>query len=231
MKNKLPIIVAAVVVIILLVAGGAYLMMSSKTKVQPQAQTQTNNTQTANPQAINKNAIRGTILSLIEGGNSVSCTITNPDNKGTGTVYVASNKKFAGDFASKGTDGKDITTHMISDGTYVYVWSAAMPMGIKMNLTAAKNAANSAANNQAVNVNQNVDMQCAPWTVDNSKFTVPTDVKFSDFSNLLQGQSAPATTTVAPKTGAGTTGASPCDQITNPTAKAACTKALQGQGY
>jgi len=228
MKNKLPIIIVAVVVVILLAAGAGFMMLSSKAKPQAQTQTQTNNTQTANPQTVKRNAVRGTILSLLDGGQSVSCTVALPDNKGTGTFYVASSKKFAGDINSKGTDGKDITTHMISDGTYVYVWSAAMPMGIKMNLSAAKNVANNAQTNQTIDMNQNVDMQCGPWAVDDSKFAVPSNIQFRDMSQLLQ-QAQPQT--VAPQTGnTGTTKTSPCDQITDPTVKAACVKALQGNG-
>jgi type II secretory pathway pseudopilin PulG len=227
MKNKLPIIIVAVVVVVLLAVGAGFMMLSSKAKPQAQTQTQANNTQTAQSQTVKRNAVKGTILSLIGSGQTVTCTVTLPDNKGAGTFYVASSKKFAGDITSKGTDGKDIETHMISDGTYVYIWSAAMPMGIKMNLSAARSAANNAQTSQTINMNQNVDMQCGPWSIDDSKFTIPSNVKFSDFSNLLpQGQAAPKT--VAPQTGAG--GTSPCDQITDPTVKAACTKALQGNG-
>jgi len=226
MKKK-GFIVAAVIVLILLVAGGAYLMMSSKVKVQPQAQTQTNNTQTAQPQTVNRNAVKGTILSLLDGGKTVTCTVTLPDNKGSGTFYVASSRKFAGDINTTGTDQKPIATHMISDGTYVYVWSAAMPMGIKMNLTAAKSAASNAQANQAVNMNQQVDMQCGAWTVDDSKFAVPTNIQFRDMSTLLQGAGPQVTT--APQTGT-QTGASPCDQIPAGAARTACLNAMQSSG-
>ena len=49
----------------------------------------------------------------------------------------------------KGTDGKETTGHMVSDGTYMYIWSSGLAMGIKMSLEAAKNAA---ANTQAIKV-------------------------------------------------------------------------------
>ena len=225
MKNKW-LIIAVVVVLIALVGLVGYKLMSSN-KTVPQAKTQTT-TQTAQPQTMQKNAVRGTILSLLDGGKTVTCTVTLTDNKGTGTFYVASAKKFAGDINSVGTDNKPITTHMVSDGPFVYIWSAAMPMGIKMNLSAARNAANNAQTSQSFDMSQNVDMQCNPWIVDESKFTVPANVNFTDMSNLTNPAGS---TTVAPKTGAGTTGTSPCDAITNPTAKAACQNALKSQGY
>ena len=101
--------------------------------------------------------------------------------------------------------------------------------GIKMSLAAAKSAATNAQNNQSVNINQNVNMNCGQWTVDNSKFTVPANIKFSDMSRFFpQGQ---PTGTVTPQTGAGTkTGTSPCDQIPAGPAKTACLNAMQSSG-
>lgn len=225
MKNKW-LIIAAVIILIVLIGGAAFLTMSSKTKPQPQSQTA--NTQTAKPQTTN--SLKGTIIGLLSGGKTLNCQIAYPDNKGTGSVYV-SDKKFAGDFTMKGTDGKETTGHMISDGTFMYVWSSGIPMGIKMSLADAKNAAqNAGANaNQSVDINQEVGLNCSPWIPDSSKFTVPTGINFRDMSKLLQQIPQAAGKTVTPQTGTGA--ASPCDQITDPTAKAACTKALQGNGY
>jgi len=213
--KKSGLIIVAIVVVLLLAAGGMFLMKSSKTPTVKK----TVNTQTAKPQTTN--SLKGTIIGLLSGGKNITCQITYPDNKGTGTVYV-SDKKFAGDFIMKGVDGKETNAHMISDGTYMYVWSSGISTGIKMNLAAAKNAAQNAQTDQSVNINQEVGLNCSPWAPDSSKFTVPSDMKFQDMSQLLQ-QAQPQGTT-APQTGS-----SPCDQITNPTARAACVNALQGK--
>jgi len=227
MKKSGPIIaVIAVIIVVLLAAGGMFFLKSSKA---PVATTQTANTQTAKPQQTT-NSLRGTIAGLLSGGKTVTCQITYPNNKGTGTVYV-SDKKFAGDFTMKGTDGKVTNGHVVSDGTYMYMWSSGLSMGIKMSLVAARSAANNTQANQSININQDVDMQCGPWMTDTSKFAVPTDINFRDMSQLFQQAQPQTTGTVVPPTGAGTGGTSPCDQITNATAKAACEKALQGNGY
>jgi hypothetical protein len=227
MKKTAPIIAVIIILVILFGVGGMLFMKSSKTP----STTQTTNTQATKPQTTN--SLKGTIIGLLSGGKNVNCQITYPENKGTGTVYV-SDKKFAGDFTMKGTDGKETTGHMVSDGTFMYVWSSGISMGIKMNLAEAKSAAQKAgANaNQSIDVNQEVNLNCNPWAPDNSKFTVPTDIQFKDMSKLLE-QVAPQTTgkTVTPQTGTENGNSSPCDQITDPTAKAACTKALQGNGY
>jgi type II secretory pathway pseudopilin PulG len=225
MKN-IGIAIVAIIIILIVAGGGFFFLKSSKTPVKTQVQT--NNTKAAESQSIKRNAVKGTILSLLDGGKTVSCTVNLPDNKGNGTFYVANSKQFAGDFTSKGTDGKDIATHMISDGTYVYIWSAAMPSGFKMKLETARNATNNAQTNQAVNLNQNVDMQCGAWTVDNSKFTVPSNIEFRDMSGFLQ-QAQPQVTT-APATGGTQTGASACDQVPAGPARTACENAMQSSG-
>jgi hypothetical protein len=220
MKN-IGIIIAAIVILLLAAVGGVFFLKSSKAP----AQTQSTNTQSAKP--TNNNSSSDSILSLLSGGKTVNCSITYPDNKGTGSIFV-SDKKFAGDFTMKDASGKETTGHMISDGTFMYVWSAAMPSGIKVNLATAKSLTQNSAVSRSFDVNQKVGLNCSPWLPDNSKFTIPSNVKFQDMSELLKQVQPQATT--APQTGT-QTGSSPCDQIADPTAKASCTKALQGQGY
>lgn len=220
MKN-LWIAIAVIILIVLLGAGGFFFLKYSKAPAMPKQVTTPTTTQSSKA-----NSANATILSLLSGGKTVNCTITIPDNKGTGTIVV-SDKKFAGEFTTKDSAGKEIVANMVSDGTYMYIWSSAMPTaGFKMSLEAAKSAATNAQNNnQSVNVNQNVDMQCSPWIVDNSKFTIPSTVKFTDMSKFFpQGQPS-----VTPSTGA-KTGASPCDQIPAGAAKTACLNAMQSAG-
>lgn len=219
--KKPGLIIAAIVILLLLAVGGMFLLKSSKIPVA----NKTTNTQTAKPQT--GNSITGSIMSLLSGGKNVNCQVTYPDNKGTGSVYV-SDKKFAGDFTTKDANGKETTGNMVSDGTYMYVWSSAMPTGIKINLTDANKAAQNAQASQGIsNINEKVNLNCNPWAPEASKFTVPSNIKFQDMSQLLQQFQPQGTGTVAPKT---QTGSSPCDQITDPTTKAACVKALQGNG-
>jgi hypothetical protein len=213
MKKTGLIIAAVFIICIALAGGGIFLMQSSKNAPSSAKPTVT----TQKPKTGETTTLKGTILSLLSGGKTVTCQITYPDNKGTGTVYV-SDKKFAGDFTMKGADGKETVGHMVSDGTYVYIWSQAMPMGIKMNLAAAKSASQNAQANQSVNINQEVNLNCSPWIPDNSKFIAPSNIKFQDMSQFLQQG-----TTVTPGT---QTGSSPCDQVPAGPARTACLNAL-----
>jgi hypothetical protein len=220
MKN-IGIIIAAIILLFIVATGGVFFLKSSKSPTQ----TQSANTQTAKTE--NNNSTTDSIVSLLSGGKNLNCSITYPDNKGTGSIFV-SDKKFAGDFTTKEADGKAITGHMISDGTFMYVWSAGMPTGIKISLSEAKNVAQKAGANQGVDINQKVGLKCSPWLItDNSKFTVPANIKFQDMSELLK-QFQPQVTT-APATGA-QTGTSPCDQVPAGAARTACENALQSSG-
>jgi hypothetical protein len=221
MKN-IGIAIAAVVVILIVAIGGVFVLKSSKTPAK--TQTQSVNTQAAKPQTTN--SLKGTIIGLVSGGKTVNCQVTYPDNKGTGSIFVA-DKKFAGDFDMKGADGKETSAHVISDGVDMYVWSSGLPMGIKMSLAAAKNAAQNPQANQSFNVNQEVNFNCNSWTPDTSKFTVPTNIQFRDMSGLLQGAQPQVTT--APTAGA-QTGTSPCDQVPAGPARTACQNAMQSSG-
>ena len=220
MKN-VGIVIAAVIIILVVAVGGIFFLKSSKAPAMPKPTTTVTPTK-----ALKTNSVTGTIVGLLSGGKTLTCTIAYPNDKGTGTVFVA-DKKFAGDFNMKDAAGKATTAHIISDGTDIYIWSSAMNGGIKMSLAAAKSAATNAQNNQSVNINQNVSMNCGAWTVDASKFIVPTNITFSDMSKFFpQGQ---PTVTVAPETGA-QTGTSPCDQIPAGPAKTACENAMQSSG-
>lgn len=217
-KNK-RLIVAVVVVILLILAGFGYFMFSKSSKTI----TPTEKTSVTEPKASSSSSITGSLKSLLTGGKTQTCTITYPDNKGTGTIYVA-DKKFGGTFTIKESDGKDITGYMVSDGTYMYSWSSAATMGIKMKLDVAENAAGDTQTGTN-DLNQQVNLNCSPWIVDNSKFAVPTNIKFSDMSNLIPKTSAlPSTKAETPALNE-----SVCDQIEDATAKAACVKALSGQ--
>jgi hypothetical protein len=217
MRN-IGIIIAAVVIIVALGVGGVLFLKYS----QPPAMT--NDEAMSSTKAPAANSTTGTILSLLSGGKTVTCVFTSSDKKETGTVFVA-DKKFAGDYTSTDNNGKQTTGHMVSDGINVYVWGSALTNGFKMSLTATKNAVQGAQSAQSVNLNQNVDLKCSPWVADNSKFTIPTNIEFTDITQIMQ-QAAPS---VTPQGGT-QTGASPCDQIPAGAAKTACENALQSSG-
>ena len=210
-------IIIAILILILLAIGG-FMFLGKSSKSQPSQKVAVQQT-TTKPSSI----VQGTIKSILGMGKTQQCAITYPNTQTTGTVYIA-DKKLSGDFTVKTTGGKETVSHVISDGTYMYIWSSAMANGIKMKIPdVTKNAPTGTVQNQNFDINQKVSLNCSPWIADNSKFTPPLNINFTDMSNLLPQTSA------QPSQAAGTSGTkvSPCDAITNPTAKAACENALK----
>ena len=218
MKNKTIIIVIALILIIAGYLG--YSRLAGKTSTNPSVTV-------TNGENKNGNGITGTIKGLLEQGLTQKCTITYPDNAGTGTIYF-SGKKFNGEFAMTTGDQK-VTGHSISDGTYVYIWSDNATSGVKMKLDNAISNAPTGTEQAGSDLNEEVKFTCSGWTLDQAKFTPPANIQFSDLSNLLPK----ATTT--PEQNPTTTeeekaGNSICDKITDPAAKAACLDAINIAG-
>ncbi len=204
-KNK-TLVIVAVVVILALLGGAAYLTLS-KTSTAPEQTTGQEQPKTS------PSGVTGTLKSLF--GKNQSCTITYPNNGGSGTIYVSGNK-FRGDFTTKIAGEKETTSQVVSDGVYTYVWSSESSDGIKMKIDVTSPAAS--AQTGSFNLDQEVGLNCSPWGVDASKFTIPTNIKFTDFSSMVAPQAESKTTQ--------TQTASPCDQISDPAAKTACVNAL-----
>lgn len=165
---------------------------------------------------------RGSIANLLTSGKNVNCTMTYPDGKGSGTIYV-SGHNMRGDFMVNVEAMGEVKSSMIQDGEYAYMWSDADKKGTKFKVSGLPSPS-PAANSQAesVDLNQQVDLKCSAWGVDASKFTVPGDVEFTDMSAIMekvQGQSGAVQNNQN----------NICDSITDPQAKAACVSALSGQ--
>lgn len=210
MNTKLLAIGAAV--ILLLGAGGLYLYtQSGKTQAPSDNSTTTTN---------NENKAKS-LMDLISSGQSQRCTFASTNENGStkGTVYVSSNN--ARTDITTTVDGKESEISMIRKGNDNYIWGSDLEQGIKMTLSLEELSTNEQANQYtgSVNPNEKVDFSCMPWTVDESLFTPPVNIKFTDVSAMME--KTKGTPGTMPNTSA-------CDAIADPTAKASCIKALSG---
>jgi hypothetical protein len=225
MMKKNNIVIAAVIIILLLLLGvGGYLMLNKNTSSSNTAATKVASKPTEAGQT------RKSLLDLIKIGQNVRCTFRSEVANGSteGTVYV-SGQNVRGDFNIKTTsDGKTMQTSMIKTGDTNYVWGSSMTTGIKMTISLDKLAQNKQAS-QYVDPNQKVDYNCTPWNVDASLFTPPSNIKFTDMTSLLAPKENITGTKAEPAQTKMDTSAI-CNQITDPTAKAACENALKQSG-
>ena len=171
-----------VVVIGLLILGGCGTAATPTAMVVPTA-TPTPKTETA------KTALK----ELLAGGKVQKCTWSAVENGNnvSGTLYV-SGKKFRQESVTADAKTQALSqSYSLSDGETVYAWGGmAGGRGVKISMTSLENMVTgtpSGTPNQVNAVlNQQYDYQCQPWTADESQFVPPTNITFSDMSQLIK---------------------------------------------
>lgn len=146
---------------------------------------------------------------LLSSGVAQKCTYSTTDESGTseGTTYVSGGKVRA-DFTTV-MSGKTTKSHMITDNKTSYVWTDGEKNGFKTTISEEDAKADTSVSSDAefsqsgASLNEKVDYKCSGWVVDGSFFTPPSNVTFTDFSQLF----AP---TPAPAQGAGSSSSSQC---------------------
>lgn len=168
-----------------------------------------------------------TLTNLMTMSGSHKCTFdtSTQDSQSSGTVYV-SGGQMRGDFTST-TAGETVESHMIIMDNTNYMWSDAMPQGIKMSLESMTTASDSAPQG-AVDPNAAVDYSCSMWVADASVFTLPTNITFQDMSAMMQGgiPGAGAGASGSAQVGASSAQCAACETISDPDTKAQCKAAL-----
>jgi hypothetical protein len=160
------------VVVIVLLVGGYFIFTSKKSDDNKlPAESKNDNQATSKKMAFSE---------FLKQGGSYKCEVNqfveNTETKGT--TYI-SDGMIRGEYSIKIEDRNMDSTVIIRDG-FTYSWSSMLPgMGFKL-----KNDANSsvAGNNAGINdyAEQIGDYNCEAWTVDPSKFAIPTDIKFQE---------------------------------------------------
>ncbi len=204
MKNKnlqggfAPLLIIAIIAI-LAIGGGAYVVTKNKeakvnTEAEGNVETQANANADLNANenanlGINAKA-KGSFRSLLALGKNTECTFTSENGgvSSSGTVYIASSGNMRGDFSSKTSAGTQTSNMILKDG-YSYVWSGSQ--GAKMNVKDLDSKANSETQSevqakQSVDMDAQVDYDCKAWSVDESKFAIPSSVNFLDIEAMMK---------------------------------------------
>jgi hypothetical protein len=217
MTRRVSLITAAILIILIL-GIGAYLM--TRSPKNNQLVTSTQSTPAPTGQAVQ--AEKSTLKDLINKKQDVTCEIKYPEQQSEGTIYV-SYPKFRGDFTIT-VNNQNTDNHLVSDGSYMYIWTEGSNKGTKLKLdleAATASAQTTTGGPEAADLNKEVELKCQPWTVDQTKLRIPTEIEFTDLSSLVRPPTRPGAS-------APTLDQSVCNSITDPTAKAACIKALGG---
>jgi hypothetical protein len=177
----------AIAVGAVVVLGGAWYFLGNSSVPTAPATEGSESMQEGDDAAMTDGAADGTFTGslgdLAKRGGNYQCTFTQDASgaKSSGTVYV-SGYQIRGDFTSTvAAANMTITTHMVQDGGYDYVWSSASPMGFKTKVVGTSGGDGYApTSGTQVNMGQSYGYKCVPWTVDKSKFTLPAGVQFTE---------------------------------------------------
>lgn len=190
MQNKQAIIGIIAAAIILVGAGGAFLY--SKNNPKP---TDSNTTKALDQESM---STKNNILGLLKSGKTQKCTFAydDPESGSTeGIVYLTGNQMRSD--ISMTTDGKSSAINMIRNGDDTYIWGSSIPnnMGIKMTISQDELISDTSSKDY-LDVTQEVDYKCDAWTVNSTVFSLPTNIKFTDISEVMQDaiKAKPSTT-------------------------------------
>ncbi len=134
----------------------------------------------------------GSLDSLANRGENLECSILYKKDDVSGQAlegtYFTSLKRMRGDFMMP--EG-GVSSVIVQDG-FMYTWSVieGQKYGMKVNLDELKkaNASSTPDTREPVPLESNVTYDCKPWnSVDGSIFVPPTDVVFTEFSDVMNG--------------------------------------------
>lgn len=133
----------------------------------------------------------GSMQDLMALGSSIKCTFSGTD-EGTeysGVLYAAGKK--ARQDVEVIANGEKVETHVIVDDRWTYMWSSMnQHNGMKMYIDLTDEELRELgeeANNAYSDQEKEYNFQCLPWIVDSSKFVLPSDVEFTDLSEMMEG--------------------------------------------
>jgi hypothetical protein len=128
--------------------------------------------------------IKSSLEELVASGQPVSCTFSKAleDGSQSGTVYVGTSK-MRGDMQVTSSEGS-FPMHIIRDGDWTYTWGGPLGdnQGVKLKASTAQREVGSSVDGP--DMAEQMDMECQPWSVEESRFEIPSDVQFMELGSL-----------------------------------------------
>lgn len=133
------------------------------------------------------------LAQIMASGGSADCKVTSLEDKTTTQIVISGKKmKFIGSDMGEGKKGT-----MLNDGKYTYIWSEGEKTGFKSKVeevtptgTTANPQEQEFDTNSKVNTFDDASkykLDCTKRSITDTDFTPPADVKFTDFSEMMQG--------------------------------------------
>jgi hypothetical protein len=168
---------------LLFVCSAFLLSACTKAGVSQPAQEKTGNTQ------MEREQLKGSIKDLLGLGKNVECRwrYEDEESKMEGVAWV-SGKRTRTEMKIDTSQG-EMNSYFLSDGQMAYSWGDMMP-ALKFNLADFEDEgtedteAGRGANYESWD--KEYDYECSNWSVDESKFAVPSGIEFADMGKQVQ---------------------------------------------
>ncbi len=198
--NKTTIIILSILVILVIGAGGFALTRSKKGAVSDGVQKadtlmeEDKGTNGANADA--GESFTGSLVDLLRLGKNYTCDFDYIDESDSysGKVYVASSgDRMYGEFTGT-IEGTKVTSYVIRDGTYNYIWSSDSTQGLKAEIPEDEVGASffeskdgDDDSSMSLANEDDVNYDCKPWIVKSSMFKLPANIDFVDLGAMMEG--------------------------------------------
>jgi hypothetical protein len=185
-------LIGIVLLVCLLTVGTIVFTQSSQSKdgSLSEATKQSSNSETVREKDVFTQ--KGTIVELLALGKPIACSYTQNEVgaklTGSGTVYLDGLNRFRID-ALQNRDGQEFQSNLIYTETLMHMWvtgqgrTFATTLPVERPITTLDET-NKAALNTTM-VYENVIYTCNAWVVDESVFTPPTDIAFTDIRSMF----------------------------------------------
>lgn len=164
------VVIAGGVLAVVVVAGGIFMVSrgpSTATEGSAHNATAQESIETQN------GSYTGSLADLGKRGGNYECTFSHNSAVGdsSGVVYVSGNN-IRGDFKSVAS-GFSVESHMIAKDGFTYTWTPLSPSGFRSRVVDGVTGGGTATEGTYTDQNQTYEYECVPWSVDESKFTLP----------------------------------------------------------
>lgn len=171
------------IIAVLIIVGGVGAYVATQNKDDEKAST-TTNTKDVTKDPENSDMYKGDLLSIVSDGKARKCTFsaTVENVTSNGTLYTDGRGRGFMEIAVADVG----TTNVLALNDKFYGWTTAGGSTTGFTYTKAeleKMASSAESNSAASSANQPFDMKCTSWSIDITKFTVPTNINFMALPN------------------------------------------------
>lgn len=171
-------IIALVAGLAAITAVGGYYVINNNTDTPEATQIPTQETameNTENPK---------TLKSLFSMASNQECSFIDSETQSEGMVYIG-NGQVRGDFTTI-SEGASYNSNMYSDSESVFIWLDGQGTGYKISMDTLESFSSDAEDDSlSLDFDNEVDLNCSPWSPNESVFVLPEDVNFQEFSGFV----------------------------------------------